>query len=136
MSNDSKKPADLLDGGLAAMRNDSPSTEQIENASSRVLHKLQAEFVKIVPHPAAIEAAGIDRIRSCVDFRALIPAYLSSSLTASRKLLFEDHIHECVVCRKALEAQRGQGAVGPVREAQARAERERDSAKPQGTRAA
>src|ERR1700680_736923 len=86
-----------LNKGIMAMRNNSPSAEQTEDAASRVFQNLQTEHAKVVPYPA------IDRIQSCDDFRSLIPAYLSSSLTSSRKLLFEDHIHECVLCRKALE---------------------------------
>jgi hypothetical protein len=92
-----------LDKGIMAMRNNSPSAEQAEDAAARVLQNLQAERAKVVPYPATSDAPGMDRIRSCGDFRALIPAYLSSSLTPPRKLLFEDHMHECVLCRKALE---------------------------------
>src|SRR5207249_6321240 len=55
------------------------------------------------------------RLQSCDDFRSLIPAYLSSSLTASRKLLFEDHMHECVLCRKALQQARGKMGSAPSR---------------------
>lgn len=98
-----KDPGNILDRGIAVMRNNSATSEQVEDAASRVLHNLQTEHAKVVPHPASVDAQGIDRIRSCDDFRALIPAYLSSSLTPSRKLLFEDHTHECVLCRKALE---------------------------------
>ena len=86
-----------LDKGIMAMRNNEPSAEQVEDAAARVLQNLQAEHSKVVPYPA------IDRIQSCDDFRSLIPAYLTSSLTPSRKLLFEDHMNECVLCRKALE---------------------------------
>src|SRR6266581_4181893 len=106
MNNDAKTPKRVLDDGIAAMRNNSATGEQVEGAAARVLHNLRSEHAKVALHPAAIEAQGGDRIRSCADFRALIPAYLSSSLTASRKLLFEDHTHECVLCRKALEEAR------------------------------
>ncbi len=55
----------------------------------------------------------VDRIQSCEDFRALIPAYLTASLTPSRRLLFEDHVRECVSCRKAQEAAK-RGASGDI----------------------
>src|SRR5438132_911639 len=97
------------------MRHTSVTAEQVGGAAARVLHNLRSEHAKVVQHPAAIDAQGIDRIRSCADFRALIPAYLSSSLTPSRKLLFEDHTHECVLCRKVLEeARRGPKAAAGV----------------------
>lgn len=103
MTSDPKKAADTLDAGVSAMRAGSPTSDEVGNAASRVLHRIATEHAKVVQHPAALEAQGIERIQGCDDFRALIPAYLSSSLTASRKLLFEDHIHECVLCRKAVE---------------------------------
>ena len=103
MNNDLKHPSHILESGLAAIRNRSVDSGQVEEAASRILHNLEAEHTKVVTLPASVEAQGIDRIRGCDDFRSLIPAYLSSSLTASRNLLFEDHFHECVRCRKALE---------------------------------
>jgi hypothetical protein len=106
MNNDLKHPRHILDSGLGAMRNRAADSGQVEEAASRVLRNLAAEHAKVVAHPASAEAQGIERIRSCDDFRSLIPAYLSSSLTASRNLLFEDHVHECVLCRKALEQAR------------------------------
>lgn len=49
---------------------------------------------------------GLHTLRSCDDFRTLIPAYLDKSLPEARKLLFEDHVHQCVACRHALEQAR------------------------------
>src|SRR5207253_6932107 len=97
MKNDKRSSGNILNQGIAAMRNSSAASEQAQDAAARVLQNLQSEYNKVVPHPS------IDRIQSCEDFRSLIPAYLSSSLTPSRKLLFEDHMHECVLCRKALQ---------------------------------
>jgi hypothetical protein len=97
MSNLKRNPGEVLDSAVAAMRNTVAADSQVEEAACRVLDALQSECAKVITHPA------MERIRSCEDFRALIPAYLSAALTPSRKLLFEDHIHECVTCRKALE---------------------------------
>lgn len=91
----------ILDRALAAMRNAEVEPQQVEQAASRVLSNLKAEYNKVVPHPVMAE-----RITSCADFQSLIPAYLSMSLTSSRALLVEDHIRECVACRKAAEAAR------------------------------
>ena len=111
MSGDHKKPNGLLNNGVRRMRDNVATDAQIADAASRVLEHLHAENAKVVPHPAA-QAKGAHRITSCEQFRSLIPAYLSSSLTDSRRLLFEDHIHECVPCRKGLEQARGTGGTG------------------------
>jgi hypothetical protein len=97
MSNRKENPGEILDRTIADMRNRAVADRQVEAAASRVLERLQSDYAKVIPYSA------IERIRSCDDFRALIPAYLSSDLTPSRKLLLEDHIRECVGCRKALE---------------------------------
>jgi hypothetical protein len=47
-----------------------------------------------------------ERIRSCADYQALIPAYLSRTLSAGRSLLLQDHTRECVACRHALDEAR------------------------------
>ena len=95
-----------LDEALSQMRNVAPSPEQMKQASTRVLHNLGTEFNKVVAHPA-VEGGSVARIESCEDFRALIPAYLASNLAGSRRLLLEDHLLECVHCRRATGAPRG-----------------------------
>jgi len=94
----------VIERALTDMRNSAVSPEQVEHAATRVLATLNAEHNKVV---FLSEAHASERIQSCGDFQALIPAYLSASLTASRKLLFDDHTRECVTCRKALQAARG-----------------------------
>lgn len=104
MKRNTEKPKTLLDRAIAEVRSASASPEQVEIAASRVLQNLHNEYNKVVAHPASSVSTGADRIQSCDDFRALIPAYLSSSLTPSRLLLLEDHSRECVGCRRAIEA--------------------------------
>jgi len=98
-----ENPGKILDRAIDEIRNAPVSAEAIEQAAANVRQRLQEEYSKVVPHPSTFD---VDRIQSCDDFRALIPAYLTSSLTASRRLLFEDHVRECVGCRKALDAVR------------------------------
>jgi hypothetical protein len=101
--NNKENPGKILDRAIEEIRNAQVSEQAMDQAAANVRHRLQEEYFKVVPHPATLE---VDRIQSCGDFRALIPAYLTSSLTPSRRLLFEDHVRECVGCRKALEATR------------------------------
>lgn len=85
--------------------------------------------------PAAAETAALDRvwqrvrqeaesvasqspenhsIRDCGDFQALIPAYTQGALNDAKKLLFEDHISECLPCRKSLKRARSSGRAIPA----------------------
>ncbi|MBI4907804.1 MAG: FecR domain-containing protein [Acidobacteria bacterium] len=52
-------------------------------------------------------ASGVTAIRGCEDFRTLMPAYLQRTLSDARRMLLEDHVKECVACRKALDHERG-----------------------------
>jgi len=102
MKPNQENPGRILDRAIDEIRNAPIAAEDIERAAANVRDRLQEEYYKVVPHPSA----DVERIRSCEDFRALIPAYLTASLTPSRRLLFEDHMRECVGCRKALDAAR------------------------------
>ena len=119
MKANNENPGKILDQAIEEIRNAPVSAEAVEKAAAKVRHRLQEEYYKVLPYPSASE---VDRIQSCEDFRALIPAYLTASLTPSRRLLFEDHVRECVSCRKAQEtAKRGASGVSaprPVRRQQ------------------
>jgi hypothetical protein len=105
MKRNTEDPGKILDHAIDSVRQASVSPEEMSQASARVLQRMREEYNKVVPHPSS-DASIVDRIQSCDDFRSLIPAYLTSSLTPARRLLFEDHIRECVGCRKALETAR------------------------------
>lgn len=65
-----------------------------------------------------------EHIDGCADFQSLIPAYLEGKLSTARTLLLKDHTNECIPCRRALKAQRGDakaatlGARQPARQTQ------------------
>ncbi len=90
---------DRFDKELEAIRSESISEEQVEEAAGRVWRRIQ------------------DRpIQGCPDFQALLPDLRSGALPEARRLLVEDHLRECVTCRKAAE---GRVTVMPVRRAPA-----------------
>lgn len=83
---------------VAAIRQEPVDDAVVEQAAGRVWNHIADEDAAAVAGPA--------RLRGCADFQALIPAYLGGSLAEARRLLFEDHTHHCVPCRRALEEQR------------------------------
>jgi len=80
---------------IAQIRDDNASEDVVDNAADRVR---AAIFVS----PGAADAG--HRLRSCADFQSLFSAHVKALLTPARRLLMEDHLHQCVACRRALEA--------------------------------
>jgi FecR protein/Putative zinc-finger len=105
MNDDRKDANKILEAGLSEMRSRRTTESQVSDSAGRVHDCLQAGYAKVVPHPAS-DISGMHRIKDCEDYQALIPAYRSSSLTPARQLLIEDHLHECVSCRRAFEETR------------------------------
>lgn len=87
----------VLDGALAEIRNEAPDRQIEQAASERVWQKLGRELEQ-----ATAREAEERRIRGCEDFQALIPDHVSGRLAGSRALLVQDHLGECVPCRRAL----------------------------------
>jgi hypothetical protein len=88
------------------------------NAMDAVLERAVSEIRDEAVDPATIEAAAArvwasvaeaaahapaDRIRGCDGFRALMPDRRAGRLPKARALLLQDHLHECVACRKVFE---------------------------------
>jgi hypothetical protein len=107
MKRSNKDLNDILDRAMAGIRSERVDQAVVESAAERVRAKLTNEHAT-----ASAPAAHVEHIRNCDDFQKLIPEYLEGSLSAARSLLFEDHTHECIPCRKALkEARYGVTAV-------------------------
>src|ERR1700729_552463 len=91
----------LLEQAIAEIRDEPIDPAVMEAAARRVGARLEQ-------HTA---------LRGCADFQALIPEYRAGTLSGARALLLKDHTHECVACRKALEAASGKVTAMPVRHA-------------------
>jgi FecR protein/Putative zinc-finger/Protein of unknown function (DUF3352) len=83
---------------LSDIRTERVDDQVVAQASDRVWNSITAS-------PAT--ELSMHTLRSCEDFQALVPAYVDSNLPPARRLLFEDHTHQCVACRRAVEQARG-----------------------------
>jgi hypothetical protein len=90
---------------LSEIRNEPVDDRVVAQARERVWNSLTAS-------PSAELA--MHKLRNCEDFQTLIPAYLGKSLPEARRFLFEDHVHQCVACRHAVERVR-LGEMQPIR---------------------
>jgi len=106
MTDTSKHNDDILAEAVEAMGHPPADTA----AARRVWQRLQAEI------PAQAPAREITVIHGCADFQALLPAYRSGRLAPARQALVEDHLRECVDCRRASAAGSGQAGRAPARE--------------------
>ncbi|MDX2043119.1 MAG: FecR domain-containing protein [Acidobacteriota bacterium] len=91
----------ILDDVTAEIRDEKLDAAVVAGAAQRVQTRLAGQ-------QAAAEAGvtPVEHIRSCDDFRSLIPSYLQGQLSSARTMLLEDHTRECLPCRKALKEAR------------------------------
>jgi len=96
----------LLDQAVAEIHDEGMSPEAERAAAERVWQRVSDEALRF-----AEASPEHHQIRNCDDFQALRPAYLQGALTEAKALLVEDHLGECVPCRRALKrARSGQSA--------------------------
>jgi hypothetical protein len=105
--NNNQDPNAILDRVTASIRDEQVEPSVIEEASTRVWSKIRSENAGALMMTGAPTLAAAERIENCADFQSLIPDYLNGDLSEARMLLFKDHTHECIPCRKALKAARG-----------------------------
>jgi hypothetical protein len=92
---------EILDKVTAEIRHENVDPAVMSAAADRVWARVAAAAGEAEFHMPAIE-----HIEGCADFQSLIPAYLAGKLSESRSLLLVDHTHECIPCRKAMNAAR------------------------------
>jgi hypothetical protein len=85
-----------------------------ENVSDDALRQAATRVMANISTSGPAEDVG-QRLRSCGDFQALIPAHIIGHLAPARAMLMEDHLHQCVACRHALQAARQQNPVAEPR---------------------
>ncbi len=113
-------PDALLDQAIEDVKGERLDAASVDSAARRVWTRLESEGVEstleaVAPAPAA----GVP-MRNCRDLQALIPSYLRGDLSEPRTLLLEDHLRECVPCRRELRALRDGAARKAARRAVAR----------------
>ncbi len=91
---------------LSEIRAQEPTAAEVEESSARVRQRL---FPAISASQGHAAHAGATAIRNCAGFTELFPASLAGSLDASRQMLLDVHIRECVECRRSMDRLR-QGA--------------------------
>ncbi len=94
-----RDPNQLFEDAVAALRDEPIDPLARQAALERAQRRLLAEAAP--PAGAADGAEPSDLIAGCAGFRALLPAYRAGALSESRRLLLEDHLRECVPCRRA-----------------------------------
>ncbi len=92
-----------LDQTLQAIREQEPTAAELEQAAARVRQRL-------FPTADAVTAASGRAIRDCAGFIEIMPASLAGSLDASRQMLLDVHVRECVECRRAMDRLRNRAA--------------------------
>lgn len=97
-----------LDDAIASVRDDVPAADAADAAAARAWERVAP--VQRVLAPSA------EAITGCSDVLALLPSHRRGELSAARALLVEDHLRDCVSCRKAfLQPARGHLALLPWR---------------------
>ncbi|HXK59234.1 MAG TPA: FecR domain-containing protein [Acidobacteriota bacterium] len=98
MNRNEKEIKDELSEALEQIKTQGLSDSEVDQAGDRVWAALKKE--------ASAPPATVARIEGCADYQALFPEYLAHRLSPARKTLLEDHLRECVACRKVLWTRR------------------------------
>ena len=95
------KEEQILDKVTADIRNEKVDPAAVSSAADRVWARVAAAAGE-----TEFKLPTVEKIQGCADYQSLIPAYLAGKLSEARSLLLVDHTHECIPCRKAMNAAR------------------------------
>ena len=84
-----------LEQAMTEIRSGTVDTAVMEAAAARVWAKLA--------DVAGVPAGAAEHIRGCGDFQALFAEFRTGRLPHARALLVQDHLHQCVGCRRVYE---------------------------------
>ncbi len=96
MTDNTRDTDEILDRAAAEIASQSLDAENERQITDRVWQKIAG--AQAVQSP----------LRSCDDFQREIPALVAGELPEARALLVSDHSRECIACRRALMAERGE----------------------------
>ncbi len=91
-THDSDESLDRVAAEISSLQLDAENEQRI---TDRVWQKIAAASPGLAP------------LRSCDDYQREIPAFAAGALPEARALLVGDHTLECIACRRALMAERG-----------------------------
>ena len=97
MSTERNHPDQILDQAIAEIRAEGLDASAVEQAAARVWAGVSG---------AVSAASAGTTLRTCADFRSLMPAYLAKQAPDAQVWLLEDHVNGCPACRNALDAMR------------------------------
>ena len=90
MMPNNQRSDEMLERSIDEIRNEVVDQRVVDASAGRVWSRISEE----------LGSKPLAAIRSCGDFQALIPDYQEGRLSRARALLVQDHLHECVACRR------------------------------------
>jgi hypothetical protein len=98
---DPDRADEQLNDVLEQIRGERPDPAFERQAIDRAWERLSRELAA-----QTADRADARRISSCADFQAMLSDHLTGRLTGPRRLLLEDHLGECIACRRELGRRR------------------------------
>lgn len=114
---DPRDPDAMIDRGLDEIQGETLDPRRVEQAADRLWARISEHAEDVAREAAAssnVVSLDAHRIEGCAGFRALIEASLAGPLAPAQRMLLDDHLRECVRCRKNLGLSRDGHAEQPA----------------------